>query len=64
MFINSVYVCSALQNQLVQTKDKYRQASGGVVDRQRRLQDIQEEFERIKAEMDDRGSTMTDGCAL
>lgn len=57
-------LCSALQNQLVQTKDKYRQASGGVVERQRLLQDIQEEFERIKSEMDERGSTMTDGCSL
>ena len=32
------------------------------MDRQRRLQDIQEELERIKQEMEERGSTMTDGC--
>lgn len=43
---------------------RYRQASGGVTDRSRMLADVTEELERVKMEMEDRGSSMTDGAPL
>ncbi|KAH9504789.1 Intraflagellar transport protein 57 [Bulinus truncatus] len=52
------------QDMLAETKEKYRQASGGVTDRSRLLAEITEELEKIKQEMDERGSSMTDGAPL
>ncbi|KAI8767462.1 intraflagellar transport protein 57 isoform X1 [Biomphalaria glabrata] len=52
------------QDVLAETKEKYRQASGGVTERSRLLAEITEELEKIKQEMDERGSSMTDGAPL
>nr|KAG5696144.1 hypothetical protein BaRGS_026503 [Batillaria attramentaria] len=49
------------QDQLAETKEKYRQASGGVTERSRTLAEVTEELEKIKQEMEERGSSMTDG---
>lgn len=54
----------AAQDQLSETKERYRQASGGVTERSRMLADVTEELERVKMEMEDRGSSMTDGAPL
>ncbi len=50
-----------MQDQLAETKEKYRQASGGVQERTRILAEVTEELEDVKRQMDDRGSSMTDG---
>ncbi|KAH3699822.1 hypothetical protein DPMN_074784, partial [Dreissena polymorpha] len=52
------------QDSLAETKERYRQASGGVTERSRLLAEVTEELEKIKMEMDDRGSSMTDGAPL
>ncbi|XP_071480984.1 intraflagellar transport protein 57 homolog [Diadema antillarum] len=52
------------QDGLAEVKEQYRQASGGVTDRTRQLAEISEELERIKQEMEERGSSMTDGSPL
>ena len=44
---------------LAQTREQYRSVSGGVVERSRTLSNITEELEVIKAEMEERGSSMT-----
>ncbi|XP_054760135.1 intraflagellar transport protein 57 homolog [Lytechinus pictus] len=52
------------QDGLAEVKEQYRQASGGVTDRTRQLAEVTEELERIKQEMEERGSSMTDGSPL
>lgn len=52
------------QDQLAQTKEKYRQGSGGVTQHSRTLAEVTEELEKVKHEMEDRGSSMTDGAPL
>lgn len=52
------------QDQLAETKEKYRQASGGVTERSRMLAEVTEELEKVKQEMEERGSSMTDGAPL
>ncbi|KAL3884532.1 hypothetical protein ACJMK2_024666, partial [Sinanodonta woodiana] len=52
------------QDNLAETKERYRQASGGVTERSRQLADVTEELEKVKQEMEDRGSSMTDGAPL
>ncbi|XP_005103543.1 intraflagellar transport protein 57 homolog [Aplysia californica] len=54
----------SVQDALAETKEKYRQASGGVTERSRTLAEITEELEKVKQEMDERGSSMTDGAPL
>lgn len=54
----------SLQDQLAETKERYREASGGVTERTRTLAEVTEELERIKQEMEERGSSMTDGAPL
>jgi estrogen-related receptor beta like 1 len=54
----------AMQDQLAETKERYRQASGGVQDRTKNLAEVSEELEKVKSEMEDRGSSMTDGAPL
>ncbi|XP_067135233.1 intraflagellar transport protein 57 homolog [Centruroides vittatus] len=54
----------ASQDQLAQTKEQYRSVSGGVTERSRILGQITEELEQIKQEMEERGSSMTDGTPL
>lgn len=52
------------QDSLAETKERYRQASGGVTERSRLLAEVTEELEKVKMEMEDRGSSMTDGAPL
>ncbi|XP_014788112.1 intraflagellar transport protein 57 homolog [Octopus bimaculoides] len=54
----------ALQDQLAEIKERYRQASGGLTDRSRILAEITEELDKVKSEMEERGNTMTDGAPL
>lgn len=54
----------AAQDSLAETKEKYRQASGGVTERSRLLAEVTEELEKVKQEMEERGSSMTDGAPL
>jgi len=41
--------------------EQYHEVSGGVTERSRKLAHITEELESVKQEMDERGSSMTDG---
>ena len=49
---------------LAQTKEQYKQVSGGVVERSRLLGQITDELDTVKNEMDERGTSMTDGSPL
>uniref|UniRef100_A0ACB8FGP6 Intraflagellar transport protein 57 n=1 Tax=Sphaerodactylus townsendi TaxID=933632 RepID=A0ACB8FGP6_9SAUR len=49
---------------LSEAKEKYQQGSGGVTDRTRILSEITEELEKVKQEMEEKGSSMTDGAPL
>ena len=53
-----------LSHLLAQSKEQYRQVSGGVVERSRLLANITDELDLIKNEMEERGSSMTDGSPL
>ncbi|VDM05662.1 unnamed protein product [Schistocephalus solidus] len=48
----------------VQLIEKYRQASGGITERSKVLGELTDELERVKQEMDQRGSSMTDGSPV
>ena len=52
------------QNRLAEVKEKYSQGSGGVTNLARELAQITEELERVKGEMDQRGTSMTDAAPL
>ncbi|XP_064617714.1 intraflagellar transport protein 57 homolog [Liolophura sinensis] len=54
----------SLQDQLAESKERYRQASGGVTERSRKLAEVTEDLEKVKQEMEERGSSMTDGAPL
>ncbi|XP_033119673.1 intraflagellar transport protein 57 homolog [Anneissia japonica] len=53
-----------MQDSLAEAKEQYRQASGGVTDRTKVLAEISEELDKIKMEMEEKGSSMTDGSPL
>lgn len=53
-----------MQEQLSRVKEEYRDASGGVAERTRTLNKLTEELEQAKREMDERGSSMTDGSKI
>nr|XP_050854040.1 intraflagellar transport protein 57 homolog isoform X1 [Vespula vulgaris] len=53
-----------LQDDLSKVKEQYRDVSGGVTERTRVLNKLTEELEHMKKEMDERGSSMTDGTPL
>jgi len=53
-----------LSQALAQNKEQYKQVSGGVTDRSRVLAQITDEIESLKSEMEERGSSMTDGSPL
>ncbi|XP_003708423.1 intraflagellar transport 57 [Megachile rotundata] len=53
-----------LQDELSKIKEQYRDVSGGVTERTRIFNKLSEELEHIKKEMDERGSSMTDGTPL
>lgn len=50
-----------LQDELSKVKEQYRDVSGGVTERTRVFNKLSEELEQVKKEMDERGSSMTDG---
>ncbi|PWA13950.1 hypothetical protein CCH79_00018077 [Gambusia affinis] len=52
------------QAQLSEAKESYRQASVGVMARTRVLAEISEELEKVKQEMEDKGSSMSDGAPV
>ncbi|EFN73091.1 Intraflagellar transport protein 57-like protein [Camponotus floridanus] len=54
----------SLQEELSKIKEQYRDVSGGVTERTRVLNKLVEELEHLKREMDERGSSMTDGTPL
>ncbi|KAL6447291.1 hypothetical protein ACFW04_001503 [Cataglyphis niger] len=54
----------SLQEKLSKIKEQYRDVSGGVTERTRVLNKLVEELEHLKKEMDERGSSMTDGTPL
>ncbi|CAK9795102.1 Intraflagellar transport protein 57 homolog [Anthophora quadrimaculata] len=53
-----------LQEELSKIKEQYRDVSGGVTERTRVFNKLSEELEHVKKEMDERGSSMTDGTPL
>ncbi|KAI4463611.1 ift57/hippi [Holotrichia oblita] len=53
-----------LQDQLSKIKDVYQNISGGVTERTRELAKLTERLETVKQEMEQRGSSMTDGTPL
>ena len=53
-----------LTDTLAATKEQYKQVSGGVTERSRHLAQLADELEAVKAEMEERGSAMTDGTPL
>lgn len=52
------------QAKLSEAKERHQQASGGVMDRTRVLAEISEELEKVKQEMEEKGSSMTDGAPV
>uniref|UniRef100_A0A8C4T203 Intraflagellar transport protein 57 homolog n=1 Tax=Erpetoichthys calabaricus TaxID=27687 RepID=A0A8C4T203_ERPCA len=52
------------QSYLGEAKDRYQQVSGGVTERTRALAEISEDLEKIKQEMEEKGSSMSDGAPL
>lgn len=52
------------QDVLAEVKEKYSQGSGGVTTLARELAQVSEELEAVKAEMDQRGTSMTDAAPL
>jgi Intra-flagellar transport protein 57. len=54
-------LCLYIQDEHVRISQQYHEVSGGVTERSRTLAQVTEELEAIKQEMDERGSSMTDG---
>ncbi|XP_068582316.1 intraflagellar transport protein 57 homolog isoform X2 [Cebidichthys violaceus] len=52
------------QAKLSESKERYQQASGGVTERTRVLAEISEELEKVKQEMEEKGSSMSDGAPV
>ncbi|XP_001518621.1 intraflagellar transport protein 57 homolog [Ornithorhynchus anatinus] len=53
-----------VQTQLSEATELYQQRNGGVTERTRILSEITEELEKVKQEMEEKGSSMTDGAPL
>lgn len=53
-----------LQDQLFKVKDTYKSISGGVSERNRQLSVLTDRLEMVKQQMEERGSSMTDGTPL
>ncbi|XP_050303134.1 intraflagellar transport protein 57 homolog [Anthonomus grandis grandis] len=53
-----------LQDQLSKIKEKYKSVSTGVAERNRELNNLNGKVESIKQQMEERGSSMTDGTPL
>lgn len=54
----------SIKKRLEELNESYKIASSGVTSKSKILSDISDELESIKAEMEERGSTMTDGAPL
>lgn len=52
------------KEELLKIKEQYREVSGGVTERTRILNKLTEELDQIKRELDEKGSSMTDGSKL
>ncbi|KAM6919178.1 intraflagellar transport protein 57 homolog [Xenentodon cancila] len=52
------------QAKLSEAKERYQQASGGVMERTRILAEVSEELEKVKQEMEEKGSSMSDGAPV
>ncbi|VDO95309.1 unnamed protein product [Soboliphyme baturini] len=52
------------QDQLAEVKEKYREASGGIMERVKTLSQVSEELEQVKQEMKESSSRLTDGTPL
>ncbi|XP_077470878.1 intraflagellar transport protein 57 homolog [Stigmatopora argus] len=50
--------------QLAEVRERYQEASGGVAQRTQLLAELSEEFAKVKQEMEERGSSMSDGAAV
>lgn len=53
-----------LQDQLFKVKDTYKSISGGVAERNRQLSILTDRLETVKQQMEERGSSMTDGSNI
>jgi len=53
-----------LSQAMAQAKEQYKQVSGGVTERSRLLAQLTDTLESVKSEMEERGSSMTDGSPL
>lgn len=53
-----------LQNELSKLQDNYKSISGGVTERTRELAKLSDQLETVKQQMEERGSSMTDGTPL
>lgn len=54
----------AIQDELAEIKERYHQASGGLTKRSQTLAVLSEELEKVKSDMEEKGSTMTDNAPL
>ncbi|KAK3914660.1 Intraflagellar transport protein 57-like protein [Frankliniella fusca] len=54
----------AVQDELARISEQYQEVNGGVTERQRVLSLLTEELDAVKQEMEERGSSMTDGTPL
>uniref|UniRef100_A0A3P9JL54 Intraflagellar transport protein 57 homolog n=1 Tax=Oryzias latipes TaxID=8090 RepID=A0A3P9JL54_ORYLA len=52
------------QAKLSEAKERYQQASGGVTERSRVLAEISEELDKVKQEMEEKGSRMSDAAPV
>ncbi|XP_072525163.1 intraflagellar transport protein 57 homolog [Salminus brasiliensis] len=53
-----------VQSKLSEAKEMYQQGSGGVTERTKTLAEISEELEKVKQEMEEKGSSMSDGAPV
>lgn len=53
-----------LADNLAAAREQYKSVSGGVTERSRKLAEIADDLEAVKAEMEEKGSSMTDGTPL
>ncbi|XP_008587018.1 PREDICTED: intraflagellar transport protein 57 homolog isoform X2 [Galeopterus variegatus] len=61
---NLVREYRAAQAQLSEARERYQQGNGGVTERTRLLSEVTEELDKVKQEMEEKGSSMTDGAPL
>ncbi|KAM8976045.1 intraflagellar transport protein 57 homolog [Pelodytes ibericus] len=59
-----VHEYRAAQAQMSEVKDQYQQVTGRVTEKTRILSEITEDLEKVKQEIEEKGSSMTDGAPL